>query len=115
DGTAGGWSKENNRGANDWSGLDRAIRAVHEAAAAHFPGGDTTGGSPWLETGVTAAEYARLNEAAYLDQWARWLAVQTIVANSETNFSNGADDDYSIFVPAGGRAELVPHDLDTVF
>lgn len=114
-GAAGGWTKENNRGRNDWSDLDRLLTTIHGTAAGHFLNGNTASTIAWRQTGLTAEEYQTLNGVANLDQWARWLAVQTIMANTETNFSNGADDDYSVFIPENGRAELLAHDLDTVF
>ena len=52
---------------------------------------------------------------ADLDQWMRWFGAMAIIANGETNASNGADDDYSIYRGVGDpRFEFVPHDLDTI-
>ena len=71
--------------------------------------------------------HAALNDAAnpdYLanveavinvDQWLRWIATMTILANGETNIANGTDDDYAIYRGvADPRFILLPHDLDTI-
>ena len=130
DGTLDGWSKQNNAAANDWSDLTTFFAGVQSVTAPHFPGapsGDSASstGSPlssiglWRSTAFTAAEIATLEIVADLDQWARWFAVMTILQDLETNISNGEDDDYSIyFAPSANgqrRAQLVPHDLDTIF
>ena len=40
---------------------------------------------------------AQVEAVANLDQWMRWFAVEALIANGETNASNGADDDYSMY------------------
>ena len=120
DGNIGGWTKQSNSGANDWSDLTTFFTKWQTNAAPHFAGefpGDVASGS-WNATGFTAAQIVDLETVADLDQWARWFAVMTILQSNETNISNGADDDYSAyFVPVGAqrRMQLFPHDLDTIF
>ena len=128
-GTIDGWSKQNNTAANNWSDLTSFFARVQTVTAPHFPGApanDSAGsiGQPmsgvgnWNGTAFTDPEITSLSAVADLDQWARWLAVMTILQDVETNISNGQDDDYGIyFVPSPGgerRAQLMPHDLDSV-
>ncbi len=130
DGVLDGWTKQNNGAANDWSDLTGFFGVVQTAAAPHFPGSppgdvaESTGAQlrdtgNWNGTAFSGSELALLGTVADLDQWARWLAVMTIIQDNETNISNGQDDDYTIyFFPSSDgrrRAELLPHDLDTVF
>ncbi len=91
-----GWNKQTNASENDWSDLDEWLRVMNQASG--------------------APDYiAQVEAVADLDQWLRWFAVMTIIANGETNASNGTDDDYSIY---GGlddpRFIFIPHDLDTI-
>lgn len=130
DGELDGWSKQNNSAANDWSDLTSFFARIQSVTAPHFPGAPlndsaastgtplTTVGS-WNQTALSGPEITSLETVADLDQWARWFAVMTILQDIETNVSNGEDDDYGIyFAPAPGgqrRAQLLPHDLDTIF
>ncbi|MEO8352362.1 MAG: lamin tail domain-containing protein, partial [Chthoniobacteraceae bacterium] len=91
-----GFSKETNGSADDWTDLDNLMRVF-----AANPNGAT-----YLSDIAAAAD---------VDQWMRWFAVETIIANGETNVSNGTDDDYSFYHGfVGDKFELVPHDLDTI-
>ena len=129
DGILDGFSKQNNGSANDWSDLTGFFQVVQTAAAPHFPGSAandvagsggsrTTGAGLWDGTGYSAGEIANLETVSDLDQWARWLAVMTILQDNETNISNGEDDDYAVyFLPSAGgqrRMQLLPHDMDTI-
>ena len=91
-----GWTKETNEDENDWSDLDGWLGVMNNA-----PG---------------AGNYVTQVEAVVdLDQWLRWFATMAIIANGETNASNGADDDYSVYSGAtDGRFLFLPHDLDTI-
>ncbi|YCM44110.1 Ig-like domain-containing protein [Verrucomicrobiaceae bacterium 227] len=93
---ADGWSKQTNSSENDWSDLDEMLRVMNNAS-----------GDP---------DYLQQVEAiANLDQWMRWFAAMAILANGETNMSNGADDDYTMYRGANDpRFVFVPHDLDTI-
>ncbi len=130
-----GWTKQNNSAANDWSDVRTFFSTYMAACAAHFPtaanpldvaasgGASTTGIGTWAGTAFTNAEITSIETVADLDQWARWMAVMTILQDNETNASNGQDDDYSAyFVPVdigGGviqkKMNFIPHDLDTIF
>jgi len=121
DGLLDGWLKQNNSSANDWSDLTGFFQTWQTTAAAHFPGapaGDVYAGS-WNGVPFDSDEMEVLDNVSDLLQWARWLALMTLLQSNETNISNGQDDDYACyFVPASGgrrRMQLLPHDLDTVF
>ena len=91
-----GWGKQTNSSADDWTDLDEWLRVMNQAP-----------GDP---------DYiAQVEAVADLDQWMRWFACMTILANGETNASNGTDDDYSIYRgEADTRFVFLPHDLDTI-
>lgn len=93
---ADGWSKQTNSTENDWSDLDEMLRVINNAS------GD--------------ADYLQQVEAlADVDQWMKWFAAMAILANGETNVSNGADDDFTMYRGADDpRFVFVPHDLDTI-
>ena len=91
-----GWSKETNADEDDWSDLDAFLGIMNNS-----PG---------------AGDYVEQVESVVdLDQWMRWFAAMAILANGETNASNGADDDYSLYRGlADPRFQFIPHDLDTI-
>ena len=91
-----GWNKQTNASEDDWSDLDEFLRVMNQAP--------------------DDPDYiAQVEVVANLDQWLRWFAVMTIINNGETNASNGADDDYSIYRGvADPRFIFIPHDLDTI-
>lgn len=88
-----GWSKQTNGSANDWSDLDSLLETFQ-----NFRPSDDLG---------------EVEALADIDQWMRWFALMSIIANGETNISNGTDDDYSIYNNAG-LFTFLPHDLDTI-
>ena len=91
-----GWSKQTNSSENDWSDLDEMLRIIN----------NNSGDDDYI---------AQIEEVVNLDQWIRWLGAMTIIANGETNISNGADDDFSMYRGlADPRFVLLPHDLDTI-
>lgn len=120
EGIWGGWSKQNNSGANDWSDVRNFCTVWQAACAPHFTGataGNVASGT-WNNTPFTDAEMTTLSQVADLDYMARWLALMTILPNNEPNLSTGEDDDYAAaFVNDGTatRMVLVPHDMDTTF
>jgi hypothetical protein len=91
-----GWGKQTNESENDWSDLDEFLRVMNQAS-----------GDP---------DYiAQVEVVANLDQWMRWFAVEALIVNGETNASNGADDDYSMYRgTVDSRFIFLPHDLDTI-
>ncbi len=114
------WSKESNGQANDWSDVINFSPVWQELAANHFsgasPGNVATG--TWDGTAFTDEEMTTLGTVIDLDYLARWLAVQTIMANRETNISTGQDDDYAAAFGSDGehiRKYPLPHDMDKVF
>jgi VCBS repeat-containing protein len=93
---ADGWGKQTNSSEDDWSDLDEWLRVMNQA----------TGAGNYI---------AQVEAVANLDQWLKWFAINTIIANGETNASNGADDDYSVYSGINDtRFIFVPHDLDTI-
>ncbi len=93
---ADGWSKETNSSENNWSDLDEMLRVINNAS----------GDRDYLQ---------QMEAVADIDQWMKWFAAMTILTNGETNVSNGADDDYSMYSGANDpRFVFVPHDLDTI-
>ena len=98
--------KETNNSEDDWSDLI----ALTTALAKGFNGpnvNDPTGYDPGYETSVEAS--------VNVQQWVRWLAVNTLIDNEETNISNGDGDDfYLYFGRTDPRSVLLHHDLDTI-
>jgi hypothetical protein len=109
---ADGWTKESNSAANDWSDLDNFMGLIRGIYAAH-------GGAGWNtfpDKAASASELNQLSNIADLNQWVRWMAIENFMGNAETNASNGADDDYSMYRGAvSGKFEFVAHDHDTLF
>lgn len=91
-----GWSKKTNSSQNDWTDLDEMLRVMNNASE--------------------APDYlAQVEAVADVDQWMKWFAAMAILANGETNVSNGADDDFSMYRGANDpRFVFIPHDLDTI-
>ena len=91
-----GWGKQTNESEDDWTDLDEFLRVMNRA----------DGDPDYID---------QVEVVANLDQWMRWFAVETLIANGETNASNGTDDDYSIYRGLlDPRFQFVPHDLDTI-
>ncbi len=91
-----GWGKQTNESENDWTDLDEFLRVMNRA----------DNDPDYLD---------QVERVADLDQWMRWFAVETLIANGETNASNGADDDYSMYRGVDDpRFIFLPHDLDTI-
>ena len=93
---ADGWGKETNADENDWTDLDQWLGVMNNAP-----------GEP---------DYiAQVESVVDLDQWMMWFAAMAVIANGETNASNGADDDFSMYRGVlDPRFQMVPHDLDTI-
>ena len=57
----------------------------------------------------------QLSEVIDIDQWLRFLAVDSLVGNREGGLTTGKGDDYALYRGVNDqRFKLVPHDLDTV-
>ena len=65
---------------------------------------------------VSAADYeTTMLAAADTAQWVRYMAVNTIIDNSETNISMGEGDDYYVyFGVTDPRMKFITYDLDTI-
>lgn len=119
DGAYSGWSKQNQSGRNDWSDVVNFSNVWQNVAAPYFAGavpGDVKTGV-WNQAAFSDTDVAALEAVADLDQMARWLAVMTILNNTEHNLSNGHDNDYAAaFVTEGAtrRMKLLPHDTDNL-
>ena len=51
-----------------------------------------------------------------VDQWLRFLAINTLLDNNETSLANGIGDDYYLYRGVKDpRFVLIQHDLDTIF
>ncbi|MGI9241408.1 MAG: CotH kinase family protein, partial [Verrucomicrobiales bacterium] len=91
-----GWEKRNNSSAADWQDLIDFHIAVNTLPTRHN----------YLEV---------MEQNGDIDQWLRWYAVNNLINNRETNLSNGADDDYTMYRrPSDGRWIFLPHDLDSI-
>ncbi|MFT4547909.1 MAG: VCBS repeat-containing protein, partial [Verrucomicrobiales bacterium] len=91
-----GWSKGSNSSANDWSDLHQLLKVMNSASGETY--------------------FDQVDAVVNIDQWTRWFAVMAFLNNSETNLSNGHDDDYSMYRGMNDpRFVLIPHDLDTIF
>ncbi len=91
-----GWGKQTNESEDDWADLDEFLRVMNQA----------DNDPDYID---------QVENVANLDQWMRWFAVETLIANGETNASNGTDDDYSMYRGVNDpRFIFLPHDLDTI-
>ena len=91
-----GWGKQTNESEDDWTDLDEFLRIMNQA----------DGDPDYID---------QVESVANLDQWMRWFAVEALIANGETNASNGTDDDYSMYRGLlDPRFQFIPHDLDTI-
>jgi len=89
------YAKASNAAENDWSDL------IHLT---------------WVLNEVPDDEYVeRVGEVVNVDQWLRWIAMQTLLTNKETNLSNGRGDDYYMYRGVEDpRFILLPYDLDNI-
>lgn len=97
--------KTTNASEDDWSDL---IALTQSLAKGRFT---TLLAPPTWDADYVSAVQAKVN----VDQWTTWFAAQALVGNGETNLSNGYGDDYYLYIGnADTRAQLLPHDLDTI-
>ena len=90
-----GYDKSTNASENDWSDLIELTWVLNESSD---------------DTYVDLVE-----EVVDVDQWLRWIALQTLLVNKETNLSNGRGDDYYLYRGVEDRRFiLLPYDLDNI-
>ncbi len=90
-----GYSKQTNSSENDWSDLIELTDVLNNEPDATY--------------------VQRVSEVLDVDQWLRWFAMNSLLANQETNLSNGVGDDYSMYRGiVDPRFVLLPHDLDSI-
>lgn len=90
--------KENNLALNDWSDLIGLIGVLN------------------VTNGTTTATYATdVQRVLNVDEWMRYLAVNTLLGNAETCLANGYGDDYGLYRGTNDTRFLaLPYDLDSV-
>jgi len=87
--------KQTNVAADDYSGLIHMLYVLNEAPE-----------ETYLED---------VAEVIDIEQWVRFLAVDTLLANGEGGLTDGRGDDYALYQGVEDpRFTLVPYDLDTV-
>ena len=87
--------KSTNAATNDWSDLIELTYVLNESSD---------------ETYVQDVQ-----EVVDVDEWLRWIALQTLLTNKETNLSNGRGDDYCMYRGIEDpRFILLPYDLDNI-
>jgi len=68
-----------------------------------------------LEFAPTETFIETISPYVNIDQWLRYLAVDTLIGNREGGLTNGQGDDYALYQGVlDPRFMLVPHDLDTI-
>lgn len=91
----GAYTKQSNVSEDDWS--------------------DLIGLTKVLSTAPDATYLEQVEQVVNVDQWLRYLAVNSLIGNMETTLATGTGDDYSLFAgKRDPRFQLLPHDLDTV-
>jgi|GEM_PF-664048 len=91
------WDKQSNTAAFDWTDLQEFVETMDRGQV------------------LDPDDIRQIGEHIDTDQWLRWFAVMVLLANRETNLSNGIDDDYAIYRGINDpRFVLIPHDLDTI-
>src|SRR5205814_1650360 len=90
--------KQNNFIENDWSDLMALIGALN------------------VTNGTTSATYVSdVQRVLNVDEWMKYMAVNTLLANNETCLANGYGDDYALYRGTNDTRFLaLPYDLDTV-
>ena len=99
------YSKQTNASEDDWNDLISLTQTLAKGRATSVTV------TPTWDADYVAAVQAKVDVA----QWMRWFAVETFLANNETNLSRGYGDDYYLyFGESDPRARLIPYDLDTI-
>jgi hypothetical protein len=94
--SSGAYAKQSNDSEDDWSDLINLTYA--------------------LSTNTPDSNYlSAVSQVANIDEWLRYLAVNSLVINMETTLGTGVGDDYSMYRGIlDPRFQIVCHDLDTV-
>ena len=93
--STGAYSKQSNVSADDWTDLINLTYTLNQ-----------TSDGVYTNT---------LNQVANIDQWFRFIAVNTLLCTEETTLATGAGDDYSMYRGmVDPRFILLAHDEDTV-
>ena len=58
--------------------------------------------------------FDRVNEVMNIEQWARYIAVDALLGNTEGGMPQGRGDDVALFRGRDGRFQLIPYDLDSI-
>jgi|GEM_PF-390353 len=88
--------KENHEEQDDWSDLIHMLYVLNNAPEATY--------------------FQDVSEVVNVEQWVRYLALDSLIINYETTLTTGVGDDYFMYRGAKDpRFILVPHDLDTTF
>ncbi len=91
--------KQNNFVQNDWSDLIQLLGVLNGVA-------------PYTTPATYAADVQKVMN---VDQWMRYMAVNTLLDNDETCLANGIGDDYALYRGmVDPRFIPLPYDLDTV-
>lgn len=97
--------KNTNATEDNWSDL---IALTQSLAKGHFT---SLNAPPTWDADYVSAVQSKVN----VDQWMTWFAAQVLIGNGETNLANGYGDDYYLYIGVTDtRAQLLPHDLDTI-
>src|SRR5256714_4637566 len=90
--------KENHLLENDWSDLISLIGVLN------------------LTNGTTAATYvADVQRVLDVDEWMKYMAINTLLDNDETCLANGYGDDYALYRGTNDTRFLaLPYDMDTI-
>lgn len=90
--------KQNNFVANDWSDLIKLISVLN------------------VTNGTTAATYVNdAKKTINVEEWMRYFAADTLLANGETALANGVGDDFALYRGTfDTRFQALPYDMDTV-
>jgi len=92
-----GYFKHTNESDDDWTDLINLTYALND---------DSISDSEFME---------KVGRVINIEQWMRYLAVDSMVGNIEGGFTTGRGDDYAMYRGVEDpRFWLVPHDLDTI-
>jgi len=87
--------KRTNESLDDWSDLIQLVDVLQHVSDAEF--------------------IARIEQVIDVDQWLRFLALDSLLGNRETGLSFGTGDNYWLYRgELDTRFRLIPHDLDTL-
>ncbi|MCA9200283.1 MAG: CotH kinase family protein, partial [Planctomycetales bacterium] len=89
------YEKITNEEDNDWSDIIQLTQVLTETPDADF--------------------VAELEQTIHVDQWLRYLALDSLLGNLETGLNLGTGDNFWLYRgTVDSRFEIIPHDLDTI-